>query len=115
MGITLAISIALHNIPEGISIFIPIYYGSGSKMKAFFYTLIAGFSEVLGAIIAWLFLANLVNDYFFAFIFAITAGIMIYIATCELLPESFKYKDKKILFIFFLLGIVVMLISEFFL
>jgi len=115
MGITLAISIALHNIPEGISIFIPIYYGSGSKKKAFLYTLIAGFSEVLGAIISWLFLSNIVNDYFFAFIFAITAGIMIYIAICELIPESLKYNNKKLLFTFFLFGIIIMLISEIFL
>lgn len=115
LGISLAFSIALHNIPEGISIFIPIYYGSGNKKKAFFYTFVSGFSEVVGAFIAWLFLSKLVNDYFFSFIFAVTAGIMIYIALYELIPESIKYKDKKSLVLFFLLGVVIMLISEFFL
>lgn len=113
LGITLATSIALHNIPEGISIFIPLYYGSSNKKKAFLYTFIAGFSEVLGALIAWLFLGELLNDYFFSFMFAVTAGIMIFIATQELIPEALKYKNKKTLFLMFSLGVLIMLISEF--
>lgn len=113
LGLPLACSIALHNIPEGISIFIPIYYGSKNKIKAFFYTFIAGFSEILGAFIAWLFLSKLVNDYFFSFIFAVTAGIMLYIAIYELIPESIKYKNKKMLILWFLIGMLVMLLSEF--
>lgn len=113
LGITLATSIALHNIPEGISIFIPLYYGSGNKKKAFLYTFVAGFSEVLGALIAWLFLGELLNDYFFSFMFAVTAGIMIFIATQELIPEALKYKNKKTLFLMFSLGVLIMLISEF--
>ena len=115
LGISLAISIALHNIPEGISIFVPLYYGSKNKRKAFLYTFIAGFSELFGAILSWLFLSNVVNDYFFSFLFATTSGIMIYIAVCELLPESFNYKSKKELILFFVLGIIIMLISEIFL
>lgn len=113
LGISLAISIALHNIPEGISIFIPIYYGSKNKKKAFFYTFIAGFSEVLGAFIAWLFLSRFVNDYFFSFMFATTAGIMLYIAIYELLPEGLKFKNKRMLFFWFMAGMLVMLVSEF--
>lgn len=115
LGLSLALSISLHNIPEGISIFIPLYYGSGNKKKAFLYTFIAGFSEVLGAVIAWLFLGKLVNDYFFSFIFAVTAGIMIFIATKELIPEALKYKERKQLFLMFSLGVLIMLISEIFL
>ena len=113
LGLPLAFSIALHNIPEGISIFIPIYYGSKSKKKAFLYTFIAGFSEVLGAFIAWLFLSHLVNDYFFSFIFAITAGIMLYIAIYELIPESIKYKNKLMLTFWFIIGMLIMLMSKF--
>ena len=55
LGITLAIALALHNIPEGISVSIPIYYSTGSKIKAFLYTLISGMSEFLGAIVASIF------------------------------------------------------------
>lgn len=34
-GIAVLIAIALHNIPEGIAVAIPIYYATGSRWKAF--------------------------------------------------------------------------------
>lgn len=113
LGITLAVSIAIHNIPEGISIFVPIYYSTNNKTKAFIYTFIAGFSEFLGAIIAWLFFKNLTNDFFFASLFSITAGIMIYISIKELIPEAFHYEYKNELYIIFLFGVIIMLIGHF--
>lgn len=111
IGLSLSISIALHNIPEGISIFVPIYYSTNSKLKAFLYTFIAGFSEVMGAILSYLFLYKYANNYFFAFIFSLTAGIMIYISCIELIPESIKTNKRK-LYIPFILGIIVMILSE---
>lgn len=113
LGIKIALSITLHNIPEGISIFIPIYYSTNNKLKAFIYTAVAGFSELFGAIIAWIFLSNLLNDLFFSFLFATTAGIMINITIKELIPEAItNYRSKKNIFIFFL-GIFIIFISEF--
>ena len=55
LGLQLTLAIALHNIPEGISIAIPIYYSTNNKLKAFLYTLIAGLSELLGALLAFIF------------------------------------------------------------
>ena len=37
----ICLAIALHNIPEGISIAVPIYYSTGSKFKAIIYTLLS--------------------------------------------------------------------------
>ena len=51
LGISICIAIALHNIPEGISIAIPIYYSSKSKKKTILYTFIASLSEPFGAIL----------------------------------------------------------------
>ena len=56
LGLILGLAITFHNIPEGISIAIPYYYGSNSKVKAFIMVLIAGLSELLGGIIGYLFL-----------------------------------------------------------
>lgn len=89
LGISLAISIALHNIPEGISIAIPIYYGSYDKKKAILYTLIAALSEPFGAFISFLFI-DMVNDFLFAILLSVTAGIMIYLSIFELLKEAIK-------------------------
>lgn len=115
LGLKLTIAIALHNIPEGISISVPIYYASKSKKKAFFYTFISGFSEVVGAVISYLFLGYLENDLFMGFLYSIIAGIMITISIKELIPESLNYKLKKKTILFFIIGFIFMFITHIFL
>lgn len=112
LGLVLAISIALHNIPEGISIAVPIYYSTGKIKKAFVYTLISGFSEFLGAVLAYLFLANFINDFMLAIILSATAGIMIHISIYELIPNAFSYQNKKVTLLALVLGEFVMLLCS---
>lgn len=111
LGLTLSIAIALHNIPEGITISLPIYYATKSKKKAFIYTLISGLSEVVGAVLASIFLKNYITDTFMAILLGIISGIMFYISFYELLPESIKYRKFKTTMISSGVGVVVMLIS----
>lgn len=115
LGIALTIAIALHNIPEGISISIPIFYATGSKLKAFSYTFISGLSELFGAFITYLFLQPYINDRVMGILFAIIAGIMMHISIYELLPTSLKYHKKKITLVFFIIGILFILINHFYL
>lgn len=109
LGITLAIAIAMHNIPEGISISVPIYFSTGSKKKAFLYTFISALSEPFGALLAFLFLKDIMNDIILGILFSIIAGIMMQISFCELIPNAKKYNIKKYFIIFFVLGIIFML------
>lgn len=109
LGLTLALSIMCHNIPEGISISIPIYYSTKSKLKAFLYTAISGFSEILGALITFLFLKDYINNNFIGVMLSITSGIMIYISLFELLPNSLEYKYKKETILSFIIGFIFML------
>jgi ZIP family zinc transporter len=44
VGAAIAVAKALHNIPEGISICVPIYYATGKRRKAFLHSLISGLS-----------------------------------------------------------------------
>ena len=113
LGISLTIAIALHNIPEGISISVPIYYSTNSKLKAILYTFISGLSELLGAIITYLFLRPFINDFIMGILFSIIAGIMIFISLTELLPTSLSYNNKKITIKYFILGIIFILINHF--
>ncbi len=113
LGISLTIAIALHNIPEGISISVPIYYATNSKIKAILYTALSGLSELFGALITYLFLKPFINDTIMGLLFAIIAGIMLHIATYELLPTSLKYNNKKLTIILFFIGIVFMLTNHF--
>lgn len=110
LGIILAIAIIMHNIPEGIGISIPIYYGTKSKRKALTYTLISGLSEPLGAILSMLFLYKYINQTIIGGLYAIIAGLMIYIGYYELIKMSKKYgNDVKN---FTLLGALFILIVE---
>ena len=111
IGISLAISIALHNIPEGMVIGVPIYYSTNSKKATFLYTIIAALSEPLGALISLLFIKT-INDYFYAVILSFTIGIMIYISLFELLRESLKMANKRILLIYYLFGILIIILSK---
>ncbi len=113
LGLSLALAISFHNIPEGISIAIPIYFSTKSKRKAFFYTLLSGLSEPLGALIAYLFLANHINNFMMSIIFAIIAGIMMHISIYELLNESLQYKNKLLTFLFVVIGFLFMMVSHF--
>lgn len=112
LGLSLAIAIAFHNIPEGISISVPIYYSTKNKFKAILYTLVSGLSEPFGALITYLFLSNFINDNVMGYLFSFIAGIMGYIALYELLPTSKKYKNKKLTYLFFIIGIIFMYITH---
>lgn len=111
LGISLSIAIILHNIPEGISISLPIFYSTGSKYKAFYYTFLSGISELFGAILTYLFLSKVINNFILGVVLALTAGIMIYISLCELLPSSLSYNNIKISFISFVFGLIIVIFS----
>lgn len=53
LGAAIAIAVALHNIPEGISVSVPIFYATGSRKKAFLCSALSGLAEPIGAIIAY--------------------------------------------------------------
>ena len=106
----LVLAVTLHNIPEGISISVPIYHSTNSKKRALLYTLIASLSEPLGAVLTGLFLVNYVNDFVLGLLFALIAGIMIQISSCKLLPTGNNY-NKKYSIIFFVIGFMIMLFS----
>ena len=112
LGLSLTIAIALHNIPEGISIAIPIYYGTKSRAKALLYTLFSALSEPLGALLAYLFLSKIINNNIMGILMSLIAGIMIQISFYELLPTSFKYKNKKQSIIYLIIGILFMTINH---
>ena len=114
LGLKLSLAIALHNIPEGISIAIPLFYSTNNRKKAFILTLISGLSEAFGTLLAYLFIKE-VNNLVMSFILAITAGIMIHLSLYELYPNIKLYKNKKITYLYTLLGITVILICHYFL
>lgn len=91
LGIAIGLAIAIHNIPEGIAVSIPVYHATGSRLKAFWYSLGSGIVEPLGALLGYFVLIQFFNDYVFGVVFAAVAGIMIFISLDELLPTAQRY------------------------
>jgi ZIP family zinc transporter len=91
LGIPIAIAIAIHNIPEGIAVSVPIYYSTGNRRKAFAYSFLSGLSEPLGALVGYLVLRSFIDDVVFGIVFALVAGIMVYVSLDELLPAAREY------------------------
>lgn len=111
LGILLTISIALHNIPEGISIALPIYYETNKKFKTFMFTLISGFCELIGGLIAYFILHPFINNIVLGVLFSLIAGIMMFVAIFELLKEAVSYKNYKRIIIYFMIGLILTIIS----
>ena len=94
LGFKIALSIAAHNLPEGICIATPIYYSTGNRKKAFFYTFISGIAEPLGAIITWWFLKPFISILFLNVILYFVGCLMLTIVFWEILPEVLSY-DRR--------------------
>lgn len=111
LGIKMAFAIAMHNLPEGIAIAIPIYYSSNSKKAAFIKTFLSGFSEFIGAILAYLFLAKYVNDISLSLILTMVAFLMITLSIEQMLPQVKKYSENKYLYLGLIIGFIIILLS----
>ena len=88
IGIALAVAVAMHNIPEGIADSVPVYYATKSKLKAFRLSFLSGLAEPAGALIGYLILAQFLNHLVLGVIFAMVAGVMIFLAIDTLLPTA---------------------------
>lgn len=88
IGIALAVAVAMHNIPEGIAVSVPVYYATKSKLKAFRLSFLSGLAEPAGAVIGYLILAQFLNHLVLGVIFAMVAGVMIFLAIDTLLPTA---------------------------
>ena len=111
MGISIAVAIAMHNIPEGISVALPIYYGTNSRKKALWFTFLSGVAEPIGALLAWLLLAPILSDFLMGVLFAVVAGIMLYISFEELVPSSRQYGYNSVALWSLFAGVCIMPIS----
>ena len=73
-------AIAIHNIPEGVAVAVPIFYATRDRKKAFWYSLLSGLSEPFGAILGYLLLRPFMSDTLMGVVFGAIAGVMVYIS-----------------------------------
>lgn len=111
LGIPIAIAIAIHNIPEGLAVSVPIYYSTGNRKKAFWYSFLSGLAEPLGAIVGYFLLLQFFNDTVFGVVYGGIAGIMVFIALDQLLPAAEEYGSHHITIYGLVSGMFIMAIS----
>jgi len=113
VAIPITVAIAIHNIPEGIAVSVPIYHATGNKRKAFWFSFLSGLTEPLGALIAYLFLMPFWSPLVHGIVLAAVAGIMVFISLDELLPTAEKYGEHHISISGLIAGMIIMALSLF--
>jgi len=110
-GVGIAVAIAIHNIPEGLAVSAPIYYSTGSRRKAFWWSFLSGVLEPIGGLVGYFLFQSFHNQLAFGLVFAGTAGVMLYISIDELLPAAKEYGEQQHAIWSLIAGMAVMAIS----
>lgn len=108
LGVVTTIAIAAHEIPHEIADFTILIHGGMKKSKALYFNFLTALTAFIGAIGGYFFLSQLkhVLPLFLAF----SAGMFIYIACCNLIPDlqaEFKQQKKWSQSLPFLFGLLI--------
>lgn len=85
LGVTTTIAIIAHEFPHEVADFSVLVSGGMEKQKALFFNFLSGLTALAGAITGFFFLAQLQT--LIPFTLAFTAGMFIYIACSDLIPD----------------------------
>lgn len=111
LGVPVAIAIAIHNIPEGLACSIPLYCATSDRKKSCLLSFAAGMTEPLGAILAVLLLYPFLNDWLLAAASAMVAGIMVFLCFDELIPIANRYGSEHVTNMGIIAGFAMMMIG----
>ena len=106
----LSIGIAIQNFPEGAIISMPLKSAGAKRRNAFFYGMLSGAVEPVGAFVTILLAAWLVPA--LPYLLAFAAGAMIYVVVEELVPEAVEGEHSNVGTIAFAFGFVLMMILD---
>jgi zinc and cadmium transporter len=96
VGIATTLAIIMHEIPQEIGDFGILIYAGYSRARALFYNFLSALTAILGALI--IIVLGSLPETFIQIVTAFAAGVFIYIASSDLVPELHKnIKGKNIL------------------
>ena len=94
LGITTALAVAAHEIPQEIADMGVLLTCGLPKSKALLYNFLSALTALVGALLAFLF-AAFVEQYLFVFL-SVTAGFFVYISASDLIPQLHeKYLQNR--------------------
>lgn len=107
VGATLAVAVALHNIPLGLSISMSLWATERNHWKPLLVTFLVGAAQPLGGLVGYYLLEEIFTGTALSILYGAVAGMMIYIAVKELIPLASAYdKEKKYCTPAFFLGML---------
>jgi len=106
----LAIGIAIQNFPEGAIISMPLRSEGAGKGKAFFYGMLSGIVEPIGAFLT--IMLTSVTRPLLPYCLAFAAGAMLYVVVEELIPEASEGEHSDIGTIGFAVGFIIMMVLD---
>ncbi len=111
-AVTVAVGIALQNIPEGMVIISPMLSAGISRRRTFFYAALTGVIEIIGTLIGYF--AVSISSAILPFALSLAGGTMVYVISDEIIPETHGNKSKWSVSFAFLLGFSLMLAINFY-
>ena len=109
---TVAVGIALQNIPEGMVIVSPLIMSEISKIRVLLIASFTGIVEILGVIVG--FSAVSVASAILPFALAFAGGTMIYVVSDEMIPETHHSGNERMSTYALIFGFITMLIMDFY-
>jgi len=82
----MTLAVALHNLPEGMSIAAPLITGGAHKSSAIAITALSGLPTIIGALLGYS--IGTMNPMLLGISLSFASGAMLYVIFGELLPES---------------------------
>lgn len=112
LGLSLAIGIAIHNVPIGATLGVSLMSAGESKGKAILNVTLVGLSQSLGALFGIIAVSKAGAQEALKACMALVSGILIFIAFDELWPAARKDGSRKLTIISLLVGICFIPLTE---
>ncbi len=92
-AVTIALGIALQNIPEGMVIISPMLAAGMSRRKTFIIASLTGAVEVVGTLLGYF--AVSISGAILPFALAFAGGTMLYVISDEMIPETHAHGSQR--------------------
>lgn len=109
-AITVAVGIALQNIPEGMIIISPMLLSGVSRKRTLLIAAFTGLIEVAGTFIGYF--AVVVSGAILPFALAFAGGTMLYVISDEMIPETHSHGYERMATYSLLIGFIVMIFMD---
>ncbi len=94
LGIVTALAIAAHEIPQEVGDFVVLLHSGFTRAKALFYNVLSSLATIVGALLAYWWLAGM--EEILPYVLAVAASSFIYIAVADLIPGLHKRTEVSV-------------------